>query len=118
MLHQYREKLPDNAKTNDLLEFCDNLNKSTHLLAGCILTEVSDIYVVPNGRRFILGPKTHASAAHTKRTCAYQGVRNVRFSENFGKRALVSCYLHFEIRLFALLPTNKPYLPNQAVFST
>ena len=34
----------------------------------------------------------------------YQGVRNVRFWKIW--RALLSCYLRFEIRPFALLPTN------------
>ena len=37
------------------------------------------------------------------RTCTYEGVRNVRFSENLW-HALFSCYLCFEICLFALLP--------------
>ena len=39
------------------------------------------------------------------RTCAYQGVRNVRFFRKIW-RAMFSCYLHFDIRLFALLPTK------------
>ena len=34
------------------------------------------------------------------RTCAYQGVRNNRFSENFG----VLCFLETPILRFALLP--------------
>ena len=38
------------------------------------------------------------------RKCAYQGVRNVRFSENW--RALFSWNTRFEIRFLALLPTN------------
>ena len=49
-------------------------------------------------------------------TCAYHGVRNVRFSENLG--ALISCNIHFKIRPFALLPTicyfcslNSPTVP-------
>ena len=37
------------------------------------------------------------------RMCAYQGVRNVCFSE---WRALFSCNTRFEIRPFALLPTS------------
>ena len=40
------------------------------------------------------------------RTCACQGLRNVRFSE--GWRALFSSKTSFEIRLFALLPANMP----------
>ena len=46
------------------------------------------------------------------RTCTYQGVKNVRFSENW--RALYSCYLRFEIRSFAIVPTN--YSISQASF--
>ena len=37
-------------------------------------------------------------------SCAYQEARNVRFSENLAY--LFSCYTRFEIRPFALLPTN------------
>ena len=42
--------------------------------------------------------------------CAYQGVQNVRFLENW--QALFSCYLSLEIRPFAVLPTiyNSPEL--------
>ena len=37
------------------------------------------------------------------RTYAYRRVKNARFSETW--RALFSCFLHFEIRTFALSPT-------------
>ena len=40
-------------------------------------------------------------------TCAYQGVRNIRFLEN--STSFFSCYLRFEIRPFALLPTIFPF---------
>ena len=36
--------------------------------------------------------------------CAYQGLRNVRFSKHLA--CFVSLLPPFEIRLFALLPTN------------
>ena len=42
------------------------------------------------------------------RTCAYQEVRNVCFSEFW--RALLSLNTRFEIRLFPLLPTSCPEL--------
>ena len=43
-----------------------------------------------------------------QRTSTYQGVRNVRgFFEKFD--VIFSCYLRFEIRLFALLPTKYSY---------
>ena len=38
------------------------------------------------------------------RVCAYQGVRNVCFLENLA--CFVSCDTRFEIRPFALLPTE------------
>ena len=46
---------------------------------------------------YFLPPDTSTCA------CAYQGVRNICFSENLA--SFVSRYLHFEIRPFALLPT-------------
>ena len=43
------------------------------------------------------------------RTCAHQRVRNDRFSENFTCFFFL-VYLRFEIRPFALLPTNYAFL--------
>ena len=53
-------------------------------------------------------PPPRPSSLHTyikprTRACAYQWVRNIRFSENW--RALFSRNTHFEIRSFAWLPT-------------
>ena len=60
-------------------------------------------------------PKTNISypAIHTC-TCVYQGVRNVYFSESLV--ALFLCYLRFEIRLFALLPTFCPTYFHISIF--
>lgn len=57
MLQQYRYKLPDNAKINDLLETWDNLNIPLDI-TGCLHPEESDIYTAPNVLSFT--PKFYA----------------------------------------------------------
>ena len=66
-LDKYKNKLPNNPKTNDLIEAWDNLGLSTNTLdlAGCILPDQSHAHATPNGRRFILRPTEHA-AIHVK----------------------------------------------------
>ena len=50
------------------------------------------------------------------RKCAYQGERNVSFSENLA--CFVFINTHFEIHLFVLLPTNNVQAPNISAFAT
>ena len=49
-----------------------------------------------------------------ERTCAYQGVRNIRFSEKI-LRASFSCNTRFKIRPFALLPTTDHFFSENGV---
>lgn len=67
LLKKYKDKLPNNPKTSDVLEAWDNLNLSPDLLdlAGCIIPDEPKIHAAPNGRRFILRPTEH-SANHVK----------------------------------------------------
>ena len=66
-LDKYKNKLPNNPKTNDLIEAWDNLGLLTNTLdlAGCILPDQSRAHATPNGHRFILRPTEHA-AIHVK----------------------------------------------------
>ena len=67
VLEKYKDKLPEYAKVNDLIDQWDILGVVDNLLdlAGCFISDDKNVHAAPNGRRFILRPTEH-SAFHSK----------------------------------------------------
>ena len=67
ILEKYKDKLPEHAKVNDLIDQWDILGVADNLLdlAGCFIPDDKNVHGAPNGRRFILRPTEH-SAFHSK----------------------------------------------------
>ena len=61
VLEKYKDKLPEHAKVNDLIDQWDILDVADNLLdlAGCFIPDDKNAYAAPNGRRFILRPTEH-----------------------------------------------------------
>ena len=62
LLKKYKEKLPDNPKTNDLIDDEDTLNVPTIFLgwAGCIIPQEEEVNAPPNGQKFLIHPTEHS----------------------------------------------------------
>ena len=66
LLSQYKDKLPDSPKIENLLEEWDKLKISNTFIdvCGCILPKEAHVKATPNGRRFIVRPAEHANTNH------------------------------------------------------
>ena len=62
LLKKCKEKLPDNPKTNDLIDDRDTLDAPTNFLgwAGCVIPYKEEVNAPPNGQRFITRPTEHS----------------------------------------------------------
>ena len=67
VLEKCKDKLPEHAKVNDLIDQWSILDVADNLLdlAGSFIPEDKNVHAAPNGRRFILRPTEH-SAFHSK----------------------------------------------------
>ena len=67
VLEKYKDKLPEHAKVNDLIDQWDILGVADNLLdlAGCFIPDDKNVHAALNGRQFILRPTEH-SAFHSK----------------------------------------------------
>ena len=67
VLEKYKDKLPEHAKVNNLIDQGDILGVADNLLdiAGCFIPDDKNVHAAPNGKRFILKPIEH-SAFHSK----------------------------------------------------
>ena len=78
VLEKYKDKLPEHAKVNDLIDQSDILGVADNLfdLAGCFMPDDKNVHAPPNGRQFILRPIEH-SAFHSKPSSTTGNITNV-----------------------------------------